>query len=229
MLDVGQANELKLALRAARATDGSEWTSGDVKSLSNSSVLGGVLDVLRGRAEIVVKKIEETVATVKNIFSPIKSVMIGPTKEKKTTDCFADSTKYYRDSSVIKLLPETQEARASEGAVVNQLTENPKFVGMVQSLLNTVETGLASLSRLVIEKKRIFTLTQIEALVELQEAGEDVGLLTNGWANFFLVLNKEGSVSVVNVYRADGQWCVCVYPLGRGLVWLAENRFFYRN
>jgi len=53
MLDVSQAAELKMAFRRTMGSDGSLWTNGDIKRLSEGSVLGGVLDVLNGRSKIV--------------------------------------------------------------------------------------------------------------------------------------------------------------------------------
>jgi molybdopterin converting factor small subunit len=51
MLDVGLANELKLAFRRNNSGDRS-WTSEKIKSLSEGDTLARVLDVLDGRAEI---------------------------------------------------------------------------------------------------------------------------------------------------------------------------------
>lgn len=50
MLDVGQANELKLAFRRCG------YTNADVKKLSERDILGKLLSVLRGQANIVAVK-----------------------------------------------------------------------------------------------------------------------------------------------------------------------------
>lgn len=50
MLDVGQANELKLAARRAKATNA------DLKALSEGEMFARILPVLRGLGEVVVKK-----------------------------------------------------------------------------------------------------------------------------------------------------------------------------
>ncbi|HEY4515989.1 MAG TPA: hypothetical protein VJH67_02255 [Candidatus Paceibacterota bacterium] len=177
----------------------------------------------------VKNRVREAATTIKNILSPVKKITIAATAEKRTEECFADSKKYYRDPSVLSLLPEFQPARGVEQGQVSQLNERSKFLGMVQSLLGVMEDGIAVLSRLIIESFHIYTLTQIEQLVERQEAGEDVGLLTNGWGNFFLVLNREGSVSVVDVIRAGSQWLFFAYVLGFVRVWSVGRRFFSRN
>lgn len=51
MLDVGQANELKMAFRRH------SFTAEDVKRLSEGDFLAQVLLVIRGRAEVVIKRI----------------------------------------------------------------------------------------------------------------------------------------------------------------------------
>lgn len=53
MLDVSQAAELKAAFRRTRGSNGSLWTNGTIKRLSEGAVLGNVLDVLQGRSKIV--------------------------------------------------------------------------------------------------------------------------------------------------------------------------------
>lgn len=54
MLDVGQAKEIKDALRRERGSNGSEWTNEKVKMLTERrGLFGHVLDVLEGRATIV--------------------------------------------------------------------------------------------------------------------------------------------------------------------------------
>ncbi|MEK7139632.1 MAG: hypothetical protein AAB817_02945 [Patescibacteria group bacterium] len=50
MLDVGQANEIKLAARRAGATNA------DLKSLSEGDMFAQILPVLRGLGEVVVTK-----------------------------------------------------------------------------------------------------------------------------------------------------------------------------
>lgn len=219
MLDVGQANELKLALREARGGDGSEWTNADIKNLSKPSVLGPILDYLRDRAEIVIK----------SILSVFKTVTIMAVAEKKTADCLTNQERYYyRDPNLDALLPEVQEEQTEGKAIAHQLSRPAKFVEMVQNLLCTTETDIDKLSRLVIEAGQVFSLTQIESLIERQEAGEDIGLRTDSWGNFFLVLNKKGSVSVLYAGRSGGLWVVSLCSLSYGRLWGVEDRFFSR-
>ena len=75
----------------------------------------------------------------------------------------------------------------------------------------------------------VTTLTVIGSLIERQEAGEDIDLNTNGYANFFFVEDNGGGVSVVYADRRDGQWDVDVYRFDYDRVWNAGHRFFFRN
>ena len=171
-----------------------------------------------------------TKAVVQNILSVFKSVTIEATAEKKTTDCFTDKKRYYYcDPNFDNLLPEIQEAQPAGEITAHRLAREAKFVEMVQGLLGTTETDLAVLSRLAIQTGHVFTLPQIEALIERQETGEDMGLRLDSWANFFLVLNKNGSVSVVGMGWYGGGWSVFLNPLGRNEVWNVGCRFFSHN
>lgn len=64
-LDVGQAEQLKLALRKARASNGGIWNSHLLNQLiqRNDNILGGLLDVLEGRAVIIATTKSETCPT----------------------------------------------------------------------------------------------------------------------------------------------------------------------
>lgn len=54
--DVDQAGEIKAAFRRERGSNGSEWTNEKIKALTEcKGLLGGVLDVLEGRAAIVLQ------------------------------------------------------------------------------------------------------------------------------------------------------------------------------
>lgn len=64
-LDVGQAEQLKHALRKARASNGGIWNSHLLNQLiqRDDNILGGLLDVLEGRAIIVATTESETCPT----------------------------------------------------------------------------------------------------------------------------------------------------------------------
>lgn len=73
MLDVDQAGEIKAALRRTHGTDGSEWTNGKIKKMSEGDFLGRVLDVLEGRAKIVPVALEalDTIIRVNRSVRPV--------------------------------------------------------------------------------------------------------------------------------------------------------------
>lgn len=173
---------------------------------------------------------EKAVVVAKNLLSVVKSVTLAVTAEKRTADCFGNQERYYyRDPNLDILLPEIQGAQPEGKVIAHQLDKPAKFVEMVRDLLGTTETDIVTLSQLAIKAGQVFSLPQIEALIERQETGEDVGLRTDGWANFFLVLNKEGSVSVLYADRNDRQWFVYLRSLADGNLWSARDRFFSRN
>lgn len=221
MLDVDQAGELKAAFRRGN------WTNAFIKRLCEGDILSRVLLVLEGKAEIVIKKVEETAVS---LLALVKTISTPAIAGKKTSDCFTNKLlRYcYRDGKLDSWLPESQPEQVSGEFSVVQLTKNAAFKQAVGSFLG-ITGDIQTLSQILKERGHITTLPVIESLIERQEAGEDVGLRTNGWANFFFVENKDGSVSVVNASRADRRWHVRVDRLGIGPVWLAVYRFFFRN
>jgi hypothetical protein len=71
MLDVGQAKEIKDALRRERGSDGSEWTNEKVKALTERrGLFGQVLDILDGRLKVAT--IEAVPDTLIRITRPVK-------------------------------------------------------------------------------------------------------------------------------------------------------------
>lgn len=232
-LDVGTANELKLGMRTARASDGSEWTDADVKNLTSSDFLGKVLSVLRGQAEIVMKKVE---ATVVSILTLIKTVRTSAVAGKKTHNCFTNKSRYYyRDSDLDNWLPADQPEQAESKFSVQQLTQNSTFAQAAREFIGAPNTAtIAELAHVLREVGAVTTLPTIESLIERQEKGEDVGLRTNRYANFFFVEEKEEEgkepcVSVVRAYRGGRRWCVGVGRLGGDSLWYDGYRFFLCN
>lgn len=228
MLDVGQANELKLAFRIARGSDGSEWTNGYIKVLTdNPSFLGQVLDFVRGRAEIVIKKMEEKV--IIPTLTLTKSIATNPVVTKKTADCFTNRKRYtYRDSDLDNWLPKNQKEQMGANFLVQELNQQATFLQAVQEYLG-MQGDVATLSQQLKIRNCITTLPTIESLIGQQEIGGDVGLRTDGYTNFFFVEDKDGSVSVVFALRFGGRWDVRVFRLDFGLLWIVGCRFFFRN
>ena len=176
------------------------------------------------------KEITNRQAKVKKIFSLLKTITVGATKTKPTTNCFTDTARYYyRDNDLDRYLPKNQSDQAESQFGVLPLTETTTFKEFAESVLGT-QGDLKTLAKLLQQRGYTTTLPAIEVLNERQESGEDTGLLTNGWANFFFVDNEDGeSVSVVGVGRGVGRWGVRRLSFGSGGRWSAGGRFFLRN
>lgn len=221
MLDVDQAGELKAAFRRG------DWTNAQIKRLSEGDLLAWVLLVLEGRAEIVIKKVEEKI--VPPLLQFIKIVKQVAVKGKKTSNCFTNKLRYYyREANLDDWLPKSQPDQAESGYSVRALTRPATFKEVVESYLG-ITGDVVTLSSALKERKLTTILPAVEALIERQEGGEDVGLWTNGWANFFFVEDKDGGVSVVRVRRDGSRWNVSVFRLGNEDRWDAGRRFFFRN
>lgn len=190
--------------------------------------LEGVQRFLRGEIKVVE-------AGVKSLLSVIKTVLTPKVAGKKTADCFTDPKRYsYRDRSLDSLLPENQPAQPKSTFAVGRLETPATFKMAVESFLGVIGE-IPLLAKTLIERGHTTTLPTIESLIEQQEAGKDVDLRTDGWANFFFVeekAEKEGEdpgVSVVYVLRDDGRWAVDVYRLDDDGGWGPELHFFFRN
>ena len=103
------------------------------------------------------------------------------------------------------------------------------FVEMAQAALKVSTRDIDELSSLLIARQHVFVLPQIESLIERQEKGIDVGLRTDGWANFFFVVDKKDRVMVVFADRHDGYWYVDVSRLDGGGRWGVGRRLCVRN
>jgi hypothetical protein len=216
MLDVDQAGELKAAFRR------NDWTNGQIKKLCEGDILAKVRLVLEGTAEIVMKSILSVVAT---------------TKGKKTADCFTNKTRYYNpDPDLVNWLPPHQPEQSAGEFSVQQLAMPGTFKQAVENFLG-ITGEISLLAKTLRERGHVTTLPVIESLVERQEAGEDVGLLTDGWVNFFFVFvgekkekeDEKPAVLVVYIRRLGSRWRMRLNWLGYGRVLDEGSRFFFRN
>ncbi|MCI5108325.1 MAG: hypothetical protein MRY49_00570 [Candidatus Pacebacteria bacterium] len=198
------------------------FTLGQIEAIFNK--LGGenvARQILSGTVEVTV--------TLVSFLKPLTTVTLNPTSGKKTSDCFQGSRYYFRDADIDNLLPEDQKATKSGESTAHQLEKEMTFKEIAQSILNTKEEDEVTLQKMLIKAGHTHTLPEIEGLIERQESGEDVGLNTNSYANLFFTKNREGSVSVVNVYRSDRSWGVFVNSFGLANQWFRGGRVFFRN
>jgi len=152
---------------------------------------------------------------------------------KKTSKCLTGKHWAYRDGDIDRWLPAGQPAQAAGQVGVYQL-QNPQgttFREMAAAALKVGPgTSLDLLAKALKEQGHTFTLPAIEQLIERQESGEDVGLRTDGYANFFFVEDSDGSVSVLCVYRVGRRWYGDVRRLDDvDFRWGAEDRLVLRN
>jgi hypothetical protein len=216
---VGQMNQLGDALEVAG------FTPADVTKLGQCGKLASVRAFLEGHAEIVIKKVEETIVS---ILALVKTITTPAVVGKKTKDCFTNKSRYaYRDSDLDNWLPQNQPGQSEGKFSVQNLTRGATFKQVVESFVGAAGE-ISDLTPIL--RHHITTLPTIESLIERQEAGEDVGLRMDGWGNFFFVEDAEGGLSVVLVNRLGyGRWHVNVRRLDRGVVWHGGRRFFFRN
>lgn len=137
----------------------------------------------------------------------------------KTKDCFKDFT--WRDADIDAWLPKNQKDSLVGKITSHKLQVPLTFLEMAQRFIGTTDIEKI--------KEHTLSLPMIDVLVKKQENGEDVGLRTDGYANFFFVENADGSVSVLGVYRYDGGWYARVGRLGCGFGWDAGRCLLLRN
>ncbi|MDP3962395.1 MAG: hypothetical protein Q8Q03_00805 [bacterium] len=180
-------------------------------------------------ATLAVVAEEKVQVALEKIIEVIKQITTGVVGEKKTADCFTSKDRYYhRDGDLDNWLPETQAEQPSAIFSVNKIRKESTFKEMAEEIVGA-KGNVKKLSQIIIERKHTTTLPTIESLIERQEGGEDVGLRTDGWANFFFVEDNNGDVSVVRVGRHGGRWGVSVRRLGCDDRWSVERRVFVRN
>lgn len=149
-----------------------------------------------------------------------KSVFEGVDYKKdmkiiKTKDCFKGENIYYRDSDLDNWLPEEWQVIEEGKVSFETFTEPMTFLQVCKEFLKTEEP-----KELL---KYSFTLPEIEKMLDSEDLDH------TGYANFFLVKEKNKRVSVVYAARFGGRWYVYVSRLDYGHVWGLGGRFFFRN
>lgn len=158
----------------------------------------------------------------------IKTFTIGAVTGNKTSDCFTNEERYYyRDADLDTWLPTDQPAQPESNFSVQELGQQATFLEALASI--GIVGDVASVAKEIKKRGLTTTLPTIETLVERQELGQDTGLRTDGYANFFFVEDKDGGVSLVSLYRDGRQWHVDMSRLDHDNRWYVGNRFFFRN
>ncbi len=163
----------------------------------------------------------------------IKTTNQGIIPGKETPDCLTDKKCWaYREDVIDQGLPAAQQNQPACSVSSYQLknVKGTTFREMAHAALKAApETPLYQLSSMLLARGLTLTLPAIENLVERQEGGEDVGLCTNGYANFAFVENTDGSVAVLDVSCSDHWWDGSLYSPSNRFGWGVEFRLLLRN
>lgn len=161
-----------------------------------------------------------------------KTASLASSEAKKTKTCFTGRFWAYRDSDIDSWLPKEQAAQVAGSVGVYQL-QNPHGTTFREMAVAAVQAAPGTSDEEIIgrlkERGLTLTLPAIESMVERQESGEDVGLRTDGYANFAFLEDADGSVSVLHFVRDDRLWYAYVRRLGHDDRWYAVNRLLLRN
>jgi len=166
------------------------------------------------------------------VLAHIKTTTTHVLAGNKTSVCMKGKHWGYRDPDIDNWLPANQHAQPASSISAYQLqNENGTTLReMAEATLNVgADTHLSILAKALKDCGHTLTLLAIEDLVERQEAGEDVGLRTDGYGNFAFIEDADGGVSVLNFSRSGARWSASVNRLGSGVRWVAENRLLLRN
>lgn len=147
----------------------------------------------------------------------IKVIDLPEMGEKPTTGCLTGAIYGHRDPDIAPWLPVLQHAVPAAS------------LGIFKTAGGTLKQMFAAVLGAAPITAHLCTLQQIERLVEMQEGGEDGGLRTDGWGNFFPVETAEGGVSIINADRNDGRWDIFVIRLDSGLSWHGGRNIILGN
>jgi hypothetical protein len=150
---------------------------------------------------------------------------------KPTKKCFTGSRYAYRDSDFDGWLPKEQPEAAACTIATLTPSRDATFAQWAAFVLGVpADTSIEKLAALLKERGHTMTLSQAEAMVEATESKSgNTGMRTDGWANWFFVEDKNGSVSVAHVSRGDSRWLARVRRLGNDRRWRADFRLLVRN
>lgn len=150
---------------------------------------------------------------------------------KPTKKCFTGSRYAYRDSDFDGWLPKEQPEATACTITTLTPSRDATFAQWAAFALGVPEdTSIEKLAALLKERGHTMTLAQAEAMVEATESKSgNTGMRTDGWANWFFVEDKNGSVSVAGVGRGGSRWDAGVDWLGGDDRWDAGDRLLVRN
>ncbi len=163
-----------------------------------------------------------------SLLSVVATTNLVNTVGKKTGDCFTSPQYVYRNRDFDNWLSANQPNAPACAISTLALSSDWTFLEAAAGILGIgAGTDVLLLGKLLI--KHGMTLTQVEKMVEATERGENTGMRTDDWNNFFFIENSDGSVSVGCVGRDDRGWYASVDRLVRDDRWRTGNRLLVRN
>lgn len=192
MLDVGQANEFKLAARRAG------YTNADIKRICEGDVLAKLLPVVRGKSEVVIQRIMR-LALRDPISLPVRSA--------------GDPVAFYQTRAGFYVW----EGFTNRILSVASKVELPATT--IQSL-DLVKDASDAEIRAELPVNHVWDASafcaHLAGMIVRQPHGKAGDFLTNGYASIFYVCGINGEVFSVRVrwLSDDRWWVVSAYPLG---------------
>lgn len=209
MLDVGQANELKMAFRRAL------FSGEDIKRLCEGYLMADVLNLVRGTHRLT---------QVANALVSVGTISVAPTTTK-----FIASEKFVVNIQASAKVKISHLGGNFKSWFLGKI-EAPFSGSELRYLKLLKETRVIPIiTELGGEEKSETTLTEMFSLMEKQGDGQQGALLTNGRANTFYIRDLKGVLRVVSVYCGYDALIVCADPVGVRLSWGAGYQVFSRN
>lgn len=221
MLDVGQANELKLAFRRHG------WTNEEIKRLCEGTVLGDVRRVIRGEAEIrPIGRSREVPLPDDSLLELVTTVEIpeirGFTPEDKFKIGVVDGVKIGWLGDNLRNMFLNNGGRVEFNVPASTLRVHRLVRNSLDAPIITALGG---------EDAAEISLAAVWELLKKQGSGGRGILLTNGYSNIIYVRDATGRLWAVYCrWDADcGFWCVDARSVTRPFRWFAGNRVFSRD
>lgn len=166
------------------------------------------------------------------LFSVIAETNLDALGKKRTKECFPKPRYAYRDNNFDNWLPVNQPKTDKCVIATLACTKDWTFAEAAAKVLG-VGAGTSSklLGKALIENGHTVTLVQAEEMVNKTEDGEETGMRTDGYGNFFFVEtgDEDNPVSVGFVNRGGRDWGADVDSLDDGFRWYADRRLLVRN
>lgn len=185
-----------------RAFEESGWDIGNIERICSGDWMRQFKQVVGGVAEIVMKKPNQF-----PVLTDIgQKIGVPALAAKATSNCFSNKQRYYyRDPDIKNFLPSIQSGGC--GGEFNLFKLNRR--GTLKDLANFFGFKHEyEVIQMIKDKGATTTLPTIEWLIDKHEKDKYSGLVDNGDANLFPVLDKNGTPLFVDVSKNRNKWSV---------------------